>query len=162
MRLKRSWRLSNLQPWEASNIEYLVLSIRGATPYITVQNALDCEKTLTSAEHDPQTMRPNGLMTVYSATCTMWFLRIFHRSVQKYIDILHIKVNRTPPPSPQGIITTNLWFRYRVRLSCPPNARMVPVMAAGKRFITNKQNKNPINSLWTASNVWWVHWYVCG
>ena len=137
MRLKRSWRLSNLQPWEASNIEYLVLSIRGATPYITVQNALDCEKTLTSAEHDPQTMRPNGLMTVYSATCTMWFLQIFHRSVQKYIDILHNKVNRTPP-SPQGIITTNLWFRYRVRLSCPPNARMVPVMAAGKWFITNK------------------------
>lgn len=42
------------------------------------------------------------------------------------------------PPSPQGIITTNLWFRYRVRLSCPPNARMVPVMAAGKWFITNK------------------------
>ena len=43
-----------------------------------------------------------------------------------------------PPPPPQGIIPTNLWFRYRVRLSCPPNARMVPVMAAGKRFITNK------------------------
>ena len=53
------------------NIEYLVLSIRGSTPFTTVQNALDCEKTLTSAEHDPQTVRPNGLMTVYSAACTM-------------------------------------------------------------------------------------------
>ena len=67
----------------------------------------------------------------------MYVYKYTYVCIQKYIDILHIKVNRTPPP-PQGIIPTNLWFRYRVRLSCPPNARMVPVMAAGKRFITNK------------------------